>query len=384
MALPLPIALFLLLSGCLPPRPVAPTNPAASSLQGALIGELEKQHAANQADKPVQASTAAELVAHGAPLEAAGASGWTPLICASAAGDTDTATLLLARGASPHAADRRGWTPLRFAVFGSNVDLVRLLLVQKASPNAKDATGETPLMAAVWFPDPDDPTVTMSPAIRADSAEEVKRRSRIVDLLLAQGAEVNAKDQAGDTALKYALSMGNLAFTKKLIQAGAEVNVVNGRGNTPLGFASARGRPGLVDLLKKSGAKGSREDALGEAMRRNDARQVARLLREGAKVTTRDLNSGETILGWASRRGDVQLARKLLDQGAGVNERGELDWTPLMGAVAENRSEVVRLLLSKGANPNLREVGGKTALSLARAQTNTSIIRLLTQAGAKN
>src|SRR5262249_20591959 len=149
-------------------------------LRAALVRELEKQYAANQDEEPVVATVVAGLIAEGAPIDAEGASGWTPLLCAIAGSEGELATQLLERGANPNVADKRGWTPLRFAIFGSHVDLVQQLLERKADPNAKDATGETPLMAAVWCFDPDDPTVRFSSG--ASAAEDLNSRSRIVDL----------------------------------------------------------------------------------------------------------------------------------------------------------------------------------------------------------
>jgi ankyrin repeat protein len=74
------------------------------------------------------------------------------------------------------------------------------------------------------------------------------------ELLLAKGADVNAVDSKGDTALHWALMMGHLDFARILIQANEDVNARNGFGLTPLALAKKRDDVKLIDLLKQHGA----------------------------------------------------------------------------------------------------------------------------------
>ena len=78
---------------------------------------------------------------------------------------------------------------------------------------------------------------------------------QIVDYLLEHGANPNVKDDHGETALVYAIGLGNTNLMLKLIAKGADVNARNKGGNIALGCARAGRYPFVVELLKQAGAK---------------------------------------------------------------------------------------------------------------------------------
>ncbi len=76
-----------------------------------------------------------------------------------------------------------------------------------------------------------------------------------VKALLDRGADVNAKDENGGTALMEAALLGNNATVQALLEAGADVNAKNKYGRTALMMAAAEGYTEIVELLKKAGAR---------------------------------------------------------------------------------------------------------------------------------
>ncbi|MCJ7526241.1 MAG: ankyrin repeat domain-containing protein, partial [Candidatus Aminicenantes bacterium] len=78
---------------------------------------------------------------------------------------------------------------------------------------------------------------------------------KIAALLIAKGADINARDLGRYTPLHYAARNGNSELVKLLIAKGAYVNARNGLGQTPLRCAEERDNKEMVDLLKKHGAK---------------------------------------------------------------------------------------------------------------------------------
>jgi ankyrin repeat protein len=75
-----------------------------------------------------------------------------------------------------------------------------------------------------------------------------------VELLLTKGAEVNARSKMlGYTALMNAAAFGNEEMVGALIDQGASVNARNDDGVTALSFSEQAGKPGIAKLLKAHG-----------------------------------------------------------------------------------------------------------------------------------
>lgn len=79
-------------------------------------------------------------------------------------------------------------------------------------------------------------------------------RLNAVRYLLDQGAEVNAREHGGRTALTEAAFSGNSPVMKELILRGAEVNVISDAG-TPLDVAIQANHAAAIDLLKHYGGR---------------------------------------------------------------------------------------------------------------------------------
>jgi ankyrin repeat protein len=143
--------------------------------------------------------------------------------------------------------------------------------------------------------------------------------------LLEKGANVNATEGDGTTALHWASYRDDLEAVDLLLRAGAKVNVANDLGVTPLWTACQNG---------------------SEAM-------VRRLLAAGANPNAK-LLIGETPLMTAARVGNPRVVEQLLAKGADPNARAARDQTALMWAVAQEHPEVVKVLLAHGADVHAR------------------------------
>jgi ankyrin repeat protein len=76
----------------------------------------------------------------------------------------------------------------------------------------------------------------------------------IVKYLLAQGANVEAKDKQGRTPLIWAAMRGQLEVVKALLEAGADINKTSMFGATPLEYAGKYNHQQVIDFLKSKGA----------------------------------------------------------------------------------------------------------------------------------
>jgi ankyrin repeat protein len=73
--------------------------------------------------------------------------------------------------------------------------------------------------------------------------------------VLEQGANVDMKDELGNTALHMAAAAGHTPIVKKLLENNANVNIQNNQGNTPLHQATWRNHPEIVKMLLNAGAR---------------------------------------------------------------------------------------------------------------------------------
>ena len=131
--------------------------------------------------------------------------------------------------------DADGRTPLHYAASCTNKDVVELLLADKADVNAKDNDGRTPLHLA---------------------SED--GRKDVVELLLANHADVNAKDSYGDAPLHWVADWGRKDLVKLLLASKADINAKDNRGYTPLHCAleSDQGaHKDVVKILRQNGGK---------------------------------------------------------------------------------------------------------------------------------
>jgi len=156
----------------------------------------------------------------------------------------------------------------------------------------------------------------------ADAA--MRRDAAKVRLLLKQGADVNAAQGDGMTALHWAASHGDVDEARMLISAGARLDAVTRNGNyTPLHLAAKGGNVPVVRALLGAGASASAKTSSGGAL----------------------------PLHLAAAQGNPDVVAALLDKGAVVDAReGAWGQTPLMWAAAYNRLDALRMLIKRGAD----------------------------------
>ena len=268
----------------------------------------------------------------------------TPLMLAVDRDHIETVKLLLAKGADVNALVNQN-TALAIAVKANNAAVVRLLLAAGADARAKDLLYFA--ASAPWG------------VTDEDTNRYPERTSEILQLLLDKGA--NAKSPDGDSAL---MDVNSLEKLKLLLARGANPNARGSDGSTPLIAAADRGNNEIVEALLSAGADVNAQDGKGN---------TALIVLLDASKDRRKRNVEDYL---------VLMTTLLRAKNVNVNLANKNGETALMRAVRLGNVEPAKLLLSAGANANAPDKIGDTAYILAYKKGYTEIEKQLTTAAA--
>ncbi|KAL0590993.1 Ankyrin repeat domain-containing protein 35 [Plecturocebus cupreus] len=178
-----------------------------------------------------------------------------------------------------------------------------------------------------------------------------KGLTECLTLLLANGADVNSKNEDGSTALHLATISCQPQCVKVLLQHGANEDAVDAENRSPLHWAASSGCASSVLLLCDHEAFLDVPD-----------------------------DDGRTPLMIASLGGHAAICSQLLQRGARVNVTDKADKSALILACEKGSAEVAELLLSHGADAGAVDSTGRDALHYALHTQDKSLWSLLQQA----
>ena len=162
------------------------------------------------------------LLLHGADPNAVHRDGTTVLHLAADIMDPEIFELILEKSDSSMMTDSKEWTPLHHAVLAAQPKIVNLLLGLGADPNVGDMHGDTPLHISIVSQLMDveklNVILNLTPTFVAPTDSQ---RAEVVDLLLDNGANMDAQDNDGRTPLQYAMLCSNCLPSKRLFERNA-------------------------------------------------------------------------------------------------------------------------------------------------------------------
>jgi ankyrin repeat protein len=298
-------------------------------------------------------------------LESHSAEGWTPLHMCAYRGTVQAADALVRAGCGIDPVNRNGYTPLATACARGSQGMVDFLLYCGAMPDGPPGEGQMPPLCA---------------AAHAGLG-------KTVDRLLEHGANKDAADPQGFTALHAAAVKGNVELVGLLLDRKARHDLPDKHGRLALHVAAAIGHTAVVRLLLARGCnpespvvgegdyQGAR--ALHVAADAGHAEVCALLLERGKHLASLTSESGTTPLHLAASRGHARVAQQLLEAGASLAARDVYGETPLADAARHGALDCIRLFHARlgsllgeeartGESKRSRSPkGGQTALHIA-------------------
>jgi len=197
--------------------------------------------------------------------------------------------------------------------------------------------------------------------------------------MLDLGAEPNQKTSLGKTAIMLAAAGGFTDIVKLLANRGADVGARDSYGTTAIIAAATAGHAQTTAMLLDYGADPTFKDSSGGSALSNATlfgqKDVVLTILDKTPDLPKDVT--EELLLLAGGLGHKEITLALLKYGVNIDARGVKNRTPLMAAVAFNKTEIVKLLIDHGADTNAKDSDGNSVIQLAQNKGNYQIIKLL-------
>lgn len=312
---------------------------------------------------------------------------------------------LIRLGANVNQTDKQGQTPLFEAAAHKRENMLEILSARGAKADHRDSQGRG---LAEWAIEKGADAVFLeilaSYGAPFDPAKNTRRtplhraaaegRTDLIETLLLQGLDINARDSEGKTPLHLATAAGNVDMMRALVARGANAVQRDNDIVTPLHIAAEAGNLAAVDFLltlpdvrlsiNQHAAYTNGFTPVMVAASKNHTAIIERLAAHGADLNQTD-NQNRHSLFIAAETGHVEAVRKLIALGADAskdvlsnsNKSSAVHWID-----EKNYKEILGLLVTAGANINAVDSNGQTPLHRACDYTRRDKILPLVQMGA--
>ena len=310
---------------------------------------------------------------------------------------TSLFSLLIKHDGNLHGLDDDHANALHYAIGPPSLTNLKALLNEGVNPETPDKWGRRAidqlnyrhsaeyfeaakiLLAAGASPDISrDPQVKTSPLHIAIRQENIP----LMDILVKAGADLEVRDRMDQaTPLIDAARFNCREAAKKLLEAGANPNARDGEGRTALHVSSFSGNDAVTTVLLEAGADIELIDKLNQtplilSLKRGYVKPAELMIKKGARLDVIDCNGGNIFHAMAEDNdnmrflSDVHRAAGKID----INAADHLGDTPIMRAVKMGREQMVRAFLREGADGGLSNKDGETPMMVAIKHFHTDAV----------
>lgn len=337
--------------------------------------------------------------------------GKTALHHAIEANQLETARLLLANGASPKIKDREHHTPISRAAYTGNVEALKLFNLSSFDLNPPEfPNGERvlqPLHTAVRnrqfeaaayliqqgaFTDGLESQPNVSPvALTPLMIASLQNDSEMMDLLLSHGAEIEAEDEDGFTALSHAAKHAQWQSVETLLKRKANPEKADEQLHELLAHACESREVEQIRFLLRHGIRPDEAphanipilyETLQNAVSRNDLETARLLLKGGLNPTLIDNGQSVPAIVLAAAQKNDKMVKLLLKYKANIDEQiqegdGVKGQTALHQAAKNNDAELVDFLMAHDAHEEIADDEGRTAVTHAIESGHNELVKKL-------
>ena len=186
-----------------------------------------------------------------------------------------------------------------------------------------------------------------------------------VEKTLAEGADINAKNEEGWSGLAWAVRYDNLEIARLLVSKGADIHIK--------GLSRAYDSPGLHFFITE-------ETLLMLVCRNGNERMADMLIQNGVDLAVKG-NMGWTALHFAAALGHKNIFETLTEHGGDLKAVSNEGKSPLHVTAEYGRFLIVEMLVAKGVDVNVMDNNGNTPAVLAQKNGHHGLADFLREQG---